>query len=45
MTKKIVVVKGVGTNLDASLVKRFADWDYHVCLIGRRRSTLKEIVT
>lgn len=44
MDKKVVVITGAGTGLGASLVKRFADLGYHVCLIGRRESALKEVV-
>lgn len=44
MTKKVVVITGAGTGLGASLVKRFAALDYHICLIGRRVETLKEVI-
>ena len=45
MSEKVVVITGAGTGLGASLVKRFADLEYHVCLLGRRKSALKEVVT
>ena len=42
--KKVVVITGAGTGLGAALVKRFAELDYHVCLLGRRESALREVV-
>ena len=42
--KKVVVITGAGTGLGAALVKRFAELDYHVCLLGRRVSALREVV-
>ena len=42
--KKVVVITGAGTGLGEALVKRFAESDYHVCLLGRRESALREVV-
>ncbi len=35
MIKKIAVITGAGSGLGASLAKKYANDDYHVCLIGR----------
>lgn len=40
--KKVVVITGAGSGLGASLASKYAEMDYHVCLIGRTEKRLVE---
>lgn len=42
---KIVVITGAGSGLGASLAKKYAKLDYHVCLLGRREEKLKSVAS
>lgn len=38
--KKVAVITGAGSGLGASLAKKYAQMDYHVCMLGRSREKL-----
>ncbi|MFD1928775.1 SDR family oxidoreductase [Sporosarcina siberiensis] len=41
MNKKIAVITGAGSGLGASLAKKYAEDQYHVCLLGRTEEKLE----